>query len=100
MKLYEEIEGNIKYEVYHDEDDFYHTFESRYAIDFESEKDKEEYKQKFINNEIYAFGVKQFDLCPTCGNFEQKDSLWGIHATTVYEAIRLYKEARGTLLLG
>lgn len=88
-------ENEIRYEVYYDEDDFFHSFESTSAIEFESEEDKQAYRQRFINEELFAFGVSAFKLCKCCNAWSEKNSVWGIHAESPQEALALYQNDYG-----
>ena len=85
-------ELETRYEVYFDQDDFHHSFEGKSAIDFESEEAKQEYMNKFINEDLYAFGVVKLQVCECCCMWSEKASLWGIHAQTPEEALKQFKE--------
>lgn len=85
-------EGETRYEVYFDQDDFQHSFEGSSAIEFDSEEQKKEYMNKFIKEELYAFGVVKLQVCECCCMWSEKDSLWGIHAESPEEALKHFKE--------
>lgn len=85
----EEIDGFL-YEVYYDEDGFYNAFESNGAIEFESEEERESYKQKFINEELDFFSVHKFKKCKGCERWEEVEALYGIEAETSSEALKHY----------
>jgi len=89
LKAYE---GETRFEVFFDQDDFFHSFEGKSAIDFESEEEKQAYMNKFIKEELYAFGVVKMEVCKCCCMWSEKDSLWGIHAESAEEALNQYKE--------
>lgn len=85
-------EGETRFEVYFDEDDFHHSFQGKGSIDFDSEEAKQEYMNKFINEELYAFGVVKMEVCKCCCMWSEKDSLWGIHAESAEDALKHYRE--------
>ena len=85
-------EGEERYEVYFDQDDFHHSFKSESSIDFESEEQKQEYMNKFINEDLFAFGVVKMKVCECCCMWSEKEALWGIHAETAEEALNYFKE--------
>lgn len=84
-------EDEVRYEVYYDEDDFEHSFNSKYAIDFDSEAEKQSYMNKFLKEELFAFGLVAMKVCKCCSAWSEKDSLWGIHSRTPEEALEYYK---------
>lgn len=93
--IFTKTEAEIKYEVFFDNDDFFHSFVGNSALEFDNEELKKEYMDKFINEELYAFGVVKMEVCKCCCMWSEKDSLWGIHAESAEEALNQFKEHLG-----
>lgn len=81
------------YEVYFDSDDFHYTFQDERGMSFfDSDKDKQDYMDKFLNKELFAFIVVELKLCECCSLWSEVGHLSGIHAATPQEALKVFKE--------
>lgn len=85
-------QDEIRYKVYHDDDDFYHSFCGKYAIEFASNEEEEQYRSKFESGEISAYGIEKMQLCKCCCVWSCIESSWGIHAETPHEALDYFKQ--------
>ncbi len=88
-------QGETRYEIYYDNDGFHNTFDSKLGFDFEDEADKQAYMDKFLKEELFAFGVVKLQPCKCCCEWSEKDSLWGIHAESPAEAFKQFIETIG-----
>lgn len=98
--LFTNIIDNKKFEVFFDEDGFYHDFHSDFGIEFDSEFEKEKYMKRFINGELNHYGVVQSLLCECCQTYKEVNSMWGIHAIDDAEAYNIYIKEYLTFELG
>lgn len=81
------IEG-FKYSLYPDE-----FPEIGRDFDFGNEKENKEYLELFENGKCESFYVIKSKKCPTCNQWEIVDSLYGIHATGLGDALKLALES-------
>lgn len=85
-------EDEIRYEVFIDHDNLQMILDRAGAFDLGDDFANEEYRQQFLHEEIFSFGVVAKKLCKCCCEWSEKDSLWGIHAQSAQEAIKLFKD--------
>jgi len=50
------------------------------SFDFGDKQANDEYKQKFLNEELACYGVCKMKPCECCGQLKEVDAIWGIHA--------------------
>lgn len=83
------LEG-VKFEAVFDEVTYSEYCFGKCDIDFENENAKKCYLKKFINEELFVFGVIKSEYCKCCNQWKETDSLWGIEAEDGDKAIEYY----------
>lgn len=82
--------GDLRYEVFYDQDAFHYNFCSDYAIEFDCEEQKTEYMQKFIREELSYFGIETLKKCTCCNSYGVIDCLSGIEEESPEKALELF----------
>lgn len=85
------------YKVYYDEDGYSHAFEGPYALDFETEAQKEELIYKLRKGILAFYTVVESELCQCCSQLIDKDSLSGLLCTSPEIALEDYMYQVGAL---
>lgn len=88
------IDGDIKFEVVNDDNAYEDCFRKD-GWDFENEEEKEAYRMKWVEGDIFGFGVVEFEKCncscPNCNGWTEKDSIYGFHAESAESALKEYR---------
>jgi hypothetical protein len=61
------------------------------SFDFGDQEANQEYLNRFVNEELFSFGVVKSTACKCCNGWKEEDSLWGIHAQDAHEALEYYQ---------
>jgi hypothetical protein len=59
-------------------------------IDFDSDEDKEAYRQRFIKDELISCWVVKNEKCRCCNEWRHVDSMGDIHAEDFEQALEYY----------
>ena len=78
-----QIISDIKYVVCLD-------YISEIDMEFETDEQKNDYIARHESGELSFFSVHTFIQCECCEQWKERDSLYGIDATSAIEALNLY----------
>jgi hypothetical protein len=83
MSEYQEIHGDTKYRVEFDEIGY-----QKGDIDFPCEEEELDYMREFEEGYLASYGIITSTFCKCCNQWQDVDSVWGMHYPSPYECLK------------